>query len=441
MNDFVQTSRTYHAWHPWTDMAAMLEKGTKPSYSRSKKHSLFSDTDEHFDGSAGLWNVNLGHGRTEIIQAISSQLERLTFHSLIDTPSGLANQLSERLLKWAPGNLQHVMYHCNGTSATEGALMLMRQLNIREGHPEKTEIIALEGGFHGSSYLMAAVSGLPSDADYFAPLPIGVHHIPAPFTTEDAGTSLAKLKALIAERGERLQSFIVEPLMGCEGAFEVPKAWLQEVVETCRAASITVIADEIATGLGRTGGWFGWPEGVHVDALAVGKGLSAGYVPIAATLYDADIFDRFIASEGGELRFGSTMDGCPAALAAGNAVLSFLEKHSIPEHVRTIRNAIESRLKELLKLPCVREIRGRGFMIGIQLCAPENPAKDLSTDQMFELVDRIREQGVVLDPEGNSSLLFYPPLTSSLEELCAAISRIEMGLAKYSPIEAEEAGA
>ncbi len=430
MSDLPKSTSKYSVWHPWTDMAEMQVKDTEELCVKAEGRHLFDGKGRVFDGSAGLWNVNIGHGQEEIALAIAAQLSKLTFHSLIDTRSHLANGLAQRLLTKGPENLGHVMFHCNGTSATEGALMTMRQLNIREGRPEKTEIIALDGGFHGSSYLMAAVSGIKADASYFAPLPIGIHHLPAPFTAESATASLDALRRLVARRGARIQSFIAEPLMGCEAAFVLPAEWLREAVDICQKSDITIIADEVATGLGRTGDWFAWPKGIHVDALSVGKGLSAGYVPITATLYDKSVFERFASSPGAEIRFGSTMDGCPGSLACGHAVLDFLERHRIPERAKTLRDAIEEPLANLLSLPIVQAIQGKGLMIGIRLCSLQDPTVDVSAEDLHSLIGEIRKRGVLLDPEGTSSLLFYPPLTSRLDELRNAIAIIHSVIAE-----------
>ena len=430
MNDMSDPQNPYSVWHPWSNMAEMPGHVKVGPYQKSAGHHLFGQEGQVFDGSSGLWNVNIGHGREEIAKAVADRLMNLTFHSLIDTPSQMANALARRLLEKGPANLSRVMYHCNGTSATEGALMTIRQLNVREGRPEKTEIVALKGGFHGSSYLMASVSGLAEDAVFMAPKPHGIHHIPAPLNAEAAKISLDTFRALVAQRGDCIQSFIAEPLMGCEGAFVLPKDWLSEVAEICQGSDITIIADEIATGLGRTGEWYAWPQDVHVDALCVGKGLSAGYVPITATLYDKDIFDRFVASPGDEIRYGSTMDGCSASLACGDAVLSYLEKHHIPERVNSTRAAIEFALADLAALPSVQAIHGKGLMIGIRLCAPQHPNTALSTEGTLVLIDEIRKRGVLLDPEGNASILFYPPLTSTPEELHAALKIIYCVLAQ-----------
>lgn len=424
----------YHVWHPWTDMARMTQAGDPLHLTRARGSFVHAEDRAFFDASAGLWNVNLGHGDGRVSRAIAQALDRLTFHSLIDTPSRAANRLAAALLENAPPNLARVMFHCSGTAATEGALLTLRQLAVREGHPRKFEIVAIAGGFHGSSYLMTAVSGLPDDADQIAPLPDGIHHIPAPLDARSARAGLDALRRLLETRGpERLQSFIAEPVMGCEGALALPRDWLAEAVALCRTADMTIVADEVATGLGRCGSWFAWPQGVPVDALVVGKGLSAGYLPLAATLFDGTIFSRFTAArDHGPLRYGSTMDGCPAALAAGLAVLEILAADDVPGKVRATRQAIEPALAALAASPMVKGIDGAGLMIGIRLCDPADAEHALSAERVHEVCARLRQAGVLLDPEGRSALLFYPPLTARVPEIEDALETVTDVLSEMS---------
>lgn len=372
----------------------------------------------YLDASAGLWNVSVGHGRGEVIAAIAEQLKQLTYVCNISIRSQLANQLAMRLLEHAPAQLERVMLHCTGTAAVEGAVMLCRQYFKLIGQPARAGVISVEQSYHGCSLLGVTVSGCPDDARWFEPLPEGFYHIPAPDGSEAARRSIAALEALIAKIGkEKLAAFVFEPILGVAGVIEPPAFWTEQILELCHQHGIKVVSDEVTTGLGRTGAWFACSD-TRIDAIALGKGISGGYMPLAAVLYHGALFEPFHQPGGRtEFKYGSTMDGCPAACAAGLAVLDILERESLIAAAGQRGASLRSKLQPLLKLPIVGSIHGRGLMLGLTLHEPQNPAQPLRPLWMEKILGRLITAGVLTHSTGSSHLTILPPLTISEAEL------------------------
>jgi adenosylmethionine-8-amino-7-oxononanoate aminotransferase len=424
------TGAPYSVIHPWTrhaDVAMETELAREVIGARGCWVET-RDGQRLLDGSAGLWNVNVGYGRAEVIDAIGEALGTLSFRSLIARPSAKLNALANRLLGRMPSNMSRVMFHCTGTAAVEAALLLVRQHFKLMGEFERSGIIALEGGFHGSSLLATAVTGLPGDAQWFEPLPPHIYHIAAPLTPEQQAKSLDQLEQLIRDKGARhFQSMILEPVMGVEGAFVLPEAWIEKVAAICQASGIKLISDEVACGLGRVGRWVAWPSRIKIDVVVIGKGLSGGYIPAAASVFDAGIASVLCRAEDMDVKYGSTMDGCPAACAAASAVLDIIEREDLIGRARDVGEYLLSRLGGLLDLPIVERIQGDGLMMGIKLCARSSPGTSMTAECMNEIVEALRQGGLLLDPEGNSALLIYPPLILSHDEadfLAVGLTRV-----------------
>lgn len=407
-NDF---ENEYLVIHPWTRMHEVLrDNADQVKIVQATENSLISQSGfEFLDGSSGLWNTNVGHGRSEVIDAIAGALSRLTYLCNVGIRTPLANELAHLLLKRAP-TLGRVMFHSTGTAAVEGAVHFIHQYFQNMNQPKRRGIIAVEGSYHGSSFFASSISGTAADYRWIEPRCLGIQHIPIPDSEAAAQASLHALRSLLEEGNpSEIACFIFEPIMGVAGIIVPPDWWLRSATELCRQYGIKIIADEIATGLGRTGQWFA-SEGLPVDIITVGKGISGGYVPLAATLISDELFAPFCADDAPLLRYGSTMDGCPAACATGIAMLQLIEKMDLVARSKQVGNALVERLRPLEKLAFVGPVRGRGLMIGIPLVEPRNPAVPLKQELVERIHSRLMMEGVLIHATA-SAICIVPPLT------------------------------
>lgn len=422
------TDDDYRVWHPWTRMGEFArERPRLPVIVRASGSTLHAvDGRQYLDACAGMWNVNLGHGRADVVEAIAGALRELTFLPNIGLPSPPASRLAAALLRLAPEHVSRVMFHSTGTAAVESAVLLCRQFFRMTGQPRRTGVIALERGYHGCSLLGSALSGYPEDARWLGPLPAGVRHVPAPDGEAAARASAAALRRLLDAEGETIAALVFEPIMALAGVIVPPAWWVEEVLALCRARGVKVIADEVVTGVGRSGAWLACPD-PRVDVFVLGKGLSGGYVPLAATLIGEALFEPFSRADGVEFKSGSTMDGCPAACAAGLAVLAAIEAEGLVERAARVGDGLRARLSQgLAGVESVAAIRGRGLMIGVSL-------RGFDGAMLNALMHRFAEAGVLMHPAYGAELAIMPPLTITeaeaerLADACVAVLRAARG--------------
>jgi len=412
---------------PWTSERRLTRQArVYPAIKSAAGNSLITEDGQTLlDGSAGLWNANLGHGQPRVIEAVSQALGHLTYVNNVEGQSDISVRLADRLLELA-GSKAHVMFQSSGTAAVEAALLLVQRHFQLRGEPSRTGIIALDRSYHGSSLLASSVSGIAADQRWIRPSDLGIEHIPTPDGEDAARESLVVLRSLLSgERASKFACFIFEPVMGVAGMIELPEWWVAEAVTLAKSAGLKIIADEVATGLGRTGSWFA-SEKVPTDIITVGKGLSAGYVPLAATLVSREILSPHGTGEDVEVRFGSTMDGCPAACAAGLAVLELIHERDLVTRARDLGQMMREKLRPALALRIVKEIRGRGLMIGLPLVNPAHPDAPLPDASIDRIHTALAHAGVVLYP-ASSTLAIVPPLTISdqeASELCSVIIQV-----------------
>lgn len=405
----------YRVWHPWTSMPTILgHPSLQVAFERAEGSYLYTaDGHRMLDGCAGMWNVCLGHARKDMIDAVAEALGALTYSCNIEFPSRRANEFAHELLQTVAPRMSRAMFHCTGTAAVESAILLVRQYFKMIGKPDRVGVVSVTGAYHGCSMLTAAVSGIPNDARWFMPLPEGIAHIGMPSDEASALRSLVEFHDLVDRLGpERIACFVFEPIMGVAGIIEPPRFWLEQILERCRAEGIRVIADEVTTGVGRVGNWLACDD-PRVDIIALGKGLSGGYVPLAATLYSDELFTPFgtgVTPE--DFKSGSTMDGYPAACAAGLAVISAIQRERLLERAARLGAMLKSRLTALCDQGLCGPIRGRGLMLGVPLIqqGPLGP-QPFEPARMRWVIARLLQHGLVLHAVEDSTLAILPPLT------------------------------
>jgi adenosylmethionine-8-amino-7-oxononanoate aminotransferase len=398
------------------------------------------------DGVAGLWNVNVGHNRPEIKQAIVNQLDELEYFQLFDGISHpRAEELSATIIDMLkPEGMARVAFSSGGSDAVETALKLARQYWRVKGQPDRTKFISLKQGYHGTHFGGASVNGNTVFRRNYEPMLPGCFHVETPWTyrnpfTEDP-QELAEICAQMLEREILFQSpdtvaaFIAEPIQGAGGVIVPPATYWPLIRQVCDKYGVLLIADEIVTGFGRSGSMFGsrlW--GVAPDIMCLAKGISSGYVPLGATVVNQRVADAFAANAdfGGAIMHGYTYSGHPVACAAAIANLKIVRDENLPGNAAAQGEYLLSKLKPFVdKYAAVGEVRGKGLMVALDLVVDKATREPV--DPMGGYANRVaeiaRENGVLVRPVG-TKIILSPPLVIQQPQLDAIVSALDAGFA------------
>lgn len=376
-----------------------------------------------------------GHRVPEIDAAVRAQLDKVAHSTLL----GLANEtsilLADRLMRIVPPNLTKVFYSDAGATATEVAFKLAVQYWYNVGRPEKREFIAFHEAYHGDTFGAISVGRMEAFHRPYLPMMFPVHFAPTPRANQGE-RSLRELSSLLAKHHERIAAVSIEPIVqGAGGILVQPEGFLAGVRRLADQYGVLLICDEVATGFGRTGKMFAVEhEDVRPDLMTVAKGLTGGYLPLAATLATQRIFDAFLGtpSAGRTFFHGHTYTGNPLACAAALANLELMQRRDTVGNVARNAPALAGMLEPLQRLPHVGEIRQKGYMVGIEL------VKDKSTREPFDpalrvghaVCARVRERGVILRPLGDVVVLMPPPAmgVGDLERIVGAVRAVLEGI-------------
>ncbi|RMG21175.1 MAG: adenosylmethionine--8-amino-7-oxononanoate transaminase [Deltaproteobacteria bacterium] len=424
MSDMSETHRALiqkdaqYVWHPFTQMAGWLDD--RPLVIEAGEGAWLIDVDgrRYLDAISSLWTNVHGHRRKEIDAAVRAQLERIAHSTLL----GLANvpsiELAERLVAVAPPGLQHVFYSDSGSTAVEVALKVTYQYWQQQGEVHKKEFATLREAYHGDTIGSVSLGGIDLFHKTYKALLFDSHKVD-PF---DGGESLERV---FREHGERLAAFVLEPLVqGAAGMLVHPEGFLKRVRELCDAYDVFLVADEVATGFGRTGTLFACEqEGVAPDVLCLAKGVSGGYLPLAATLFTSRIYEGFLGEYGEFKTFfhGHTYTGNPLACAAALASLRIFETDRVLENLRPKVAHLRERLVALSAHERVVEVRQKGLMVGIEI-GPYEPAARMG----HRVCMAARDRNVILRPLGDVIVLM-PPLCITTDEIDLMVDAVEYG--------------
>lgn len=414
-------------WHPFTQMAEWVE-GEALVIERAEGNYLI-DTEgrRYLDGVSSLWVNVHGHRHPAIDQAIRDQLERVAHTTMLGLGSVPAAQLAARLVAVAPPGLTRVFYSDSGSTAVEIALKMAFQYQQLRGRPRKRGFLALAEAYHGDTIGAVSVGGIELFHSIFGPLLFDVARVPTPHAV-GGDAALAALESVLRERADELAAFILEPVVqGAAGMLMQPPGFVRRAVELCRQHDVLVIADEVATGFGRTGTMFACEqEGVTPDLMCVAKGITGGYLPLAATLTSDAIYRSFLGkrSEGKHFFHGHSYTGNPLACAAALASLELFETERVLERVRRSAETLAGLMqRELAPLSHVGEIRQRGLMVGVEL--REQGERPFAPEQGVgaAVCQRCRAYDVIVRPLGDVVVLM-PPLSVTEDELAVLVGAV-----------------
>jgi adenosylmethionine---8-amino-7-oxononanoate aminotransferase len=398
-----------HVWHPFTQQEGWCAEEPPLVIDRAEGTTLY-DTEgtAYIDGVSSLWCNVHGHRHPAIDAAIRAQLDRVAHSTMLGLSHPPAIELAERLVALAPSGLERVFYSDSGSSAVEIALKMAFQWWAQRGETDRTRFICLENAYHGDTLGAVSVGGISLFHSMYRPLL---------FDALQARAGDAQhLDALLAEHGSEVAAVIVEPLVqGAAGMLMQPPGYLRQVRELCDEYGVLLICDEVATGFGRTGRMFACDhEAVTPDLLCLGKGLTGGYLPLAATLATERVYEGFLGrfDEFRTFFHGHTFTGNPLACAAAIATLETFERERTMDALGP-KIALLSRLLEhrVAKLPGVVEVRQRGMMVGIEL------AQTAGAERLGHRVTlAARRRGAVIRPLGDVMVLM-PALSISEHDL------------------------
>ncbi|HMK42529.1 MAG TPA: adenosylmethionine--8-amino-7-oxononanoate transaminase [Dissulfurispiraceae bacterium] len=436
-------------WHPFTQMQDWLRE--EPLIISEGRDCFLKTTDGrwYLDGVSSLW-VNIhGHRRAEIDTAVRTQLDRIAHSTLL----GLGNEpsiiLAEKLISLVneqfaglQPRLTKVFYSDNGSTAVEVALKMAFQYWIHKGQPQKQRFVGIKNGYHGDTVGAMSVGNVDIFHATFGPMFFTSFKAPSPYCYRceldkqgpDCGMAcLSSLEQLLAEHGKEVAAVILEPLVQAAGGIIVwPDGYLKGVRDLCNQYNVLLIADEVATGFGRTGKMFACEhEQIVPDIMCLSKGITNGYMPLAATLASAGIFEAFLG-EFSELKtffHGHSYTGNPLACAAAVASLDIFKSDRTLEIMREKIALVESHLEAMASLPHVGDVRSKGLMIGIELVRDKASKEPYAWEEKvgWKVAYEVRKASVLIRPLGNV-VVVMPPLAINLENLAHLMSAIKQSI-------------
>jgi adenosylmethionine-8-amino-7-oxononanoate aminotransferase len=431
-----------HLWHPFTQMKIWPDEPPIIIERGEGNWLVDSQGKRYFDGVSSLWVMVHGHNHPRINEAIRRQLDQLDHSTLLGLSHPRAVELAAELARICPGGLQHAFYSESGSTAVEIALKIAYQYWQQIGRPKKKTFVALENAYHGDTIGAVSVGGIELFHQVYGPLLFPVHRLPQPFCRRcplgltypacDLACAQA-LEPILAEHGEEICGLIVEPrVQGAAGMIIQPEGYLRRLWDICHKHDVLFIADEVATGFGRTGKLFACElEGIEPDLMSLGKGITGGVLPLAATMANDRVYEGFLGDYAEFKTFfhGHTYTGNPLACAAALANLALIKETGLVAGLAPKIDFLRQGLTHIAEMPHVIQVRQQGMMVGIELC------QDKASDTPYPLDARMghqaimaaRKYGVIVRPLGDTVILM-PPLAASLEELELLLDAVAKGI-------------
>lgn len=405
-------------WHPFTAMGKV--DGHELVLARGKGARIWDVSGaEYLDATAGLWFAAVGHGRTEIADAVAAQLRTLAAHHIFgDQANEPALELARRLAEMSPVPDAGVFFGSGGGEAVDTAAKIVRRYWALVGEPQRTVIVSRSFAYHGTNAYGTSLSGIPAVRDGYGTLIEDVAEVPY----DDADALVRTLDRL----GERAAAVIGEPMIGAGGALPPPEGYWPAVERACRKRSVLLIADEVISGFGRLGTWFGCERyGFTPDLMTCAKGLTSGYVPLGAVIVSGAVRAPFWEESAVPFLQGGTYAGHPAACVAGLVNLDILERERLVERVAELEPVLRDLLAPLLELDGVAGVRNVGLAGAVELdpgllaTSPGAPAAAMLAARRHGVLTRVL-RGVALQ--------ISPPFVVSEGELAAIVDGVAAGM-------------
>ena len=429
-----------HFTHPWQVFDSFAQDGSMIMEHAEGAYLTDMQGNRYLDAVGGLWCTNIGQGRAEMADAIAEQVKKLAYASpFVDSSTIPAAELASKLADLAPGNLNHVLYGCGGSTAIDSAYRLIQYYQNCRGKHDKKHVIARDGSYHGSTYISMSIGGKkadhPPEFDYKRD---DIHHISNPNFYRAAGyqTEAEFLDFLVDELEQKIlqlgpdyvAAFFAEPILGAGGVIVPPAGYHQRTLEVCKRHDVLYVSDEVVTAFGRLGHWFASEDvfGFVPDIITCAKGLSSGYLPLGATIYSDEI--HAVISERGKNRCftnGYTYSGHPVCCAAALKNIEIMERENMFSHAREVGDYFGKQLQTLLDLPIVGEVRGYRLMQCVEFVANKE-TKEIFPEEMDigKIISDIADaKGLMVRPIVHLNVM-SPPLIITKEQVDFVVSTL-----------------
>ncbi len=421
-----------HVWHPFTAMSAYVEEGAPIIVSAEGFHLFDTDGRRYLDGHSSLWCNIHGHRVVAIDEALRTQMQRVAHSTLLGLSNVPSIELAAELVQRAPTELTRVFYADCGAAGVEVALKMAYQFHRQKPRPEPRELfVGLSGAYHGDTVGTVSLGGIDRFHALFSGLMFPTLRVPSPATPGlSLDDCLQQTSTILSQHAGNIAGFIVEPLVqAAAGILVHPPGYLRAVREMTQELGILLIADEIAVGFGRTGTLFACEqEGVSPDLLILSKGLTGGYLPLAATLATEEIYAAFLGEPWAGRTFfhGHTYTGNPLACAAALASLRLIEENRVLDNVQRIAQLLQSEFHPGDSRTRNRVlIRHKGAMLGIELLQNAQELTPFSPQQRIghEVVLECRRRGVIVRNIADVIVLMPAPAmpVDLVAELCRVV--------------------
>lgn len=433
-----------HFIHPTSSIQQQQEKGAKLIVEKGEGIYLTDINGSVFiDAMSSLWNVNIGHGRNELAEAAADQMKKLAYSSAFSTFSHEpAIKLAAKIASLAPEDLNAVFFTSGGSESNDSAVKLVRHYWKIQGHPQRRKIVALKRGYHGVAAASTSVTGIPDFWDMAGHLMNDFLHADTPYW-EGTEKAIASLRSVIEEEGaENIAAFFAEPVQGAGGVLIPPSNYFKEVRNLCNEYGILFVADEVITGFGRTGKFFGIENwGVTPDLITFAKGVTSGYIPMGGVIVSDSIHNVLKDKSKGTLFHGFTYSGHPTAAAVALRNIDIIEKEGLVANAKAMGAYLLEgfkKIKEQLKI--VGDVRAIGLLGAVELV--QDPANNKRFSAKLQVaskvVEALHERGVIcraVTYENTDIICFSPPLImdqlqidSMVEKLYDAILSVQKQL-------------
>jgi adenosylmethionine-8-amino-7-oxononanoate aminotransferase len=429
--DSYQEAAQRHLWLHFTPMGKFGKEREIPIIVRGEGCYVWDEHGKRYlDGLAALFCVNVGHGRAELAEAAAAQARELAFYTNWWYAHPRAIELATRVSSLAPGDLNRVFFVSGGSEANESAIKLARQYHKVTGHPNKTKIVSRLVAYHGTSLGALSATAITGARAPFEPIaPGGCHVANTNLYRLSPGTDPSELAEAVRDRimfedPETVAAVIMEPVQTAGGSFPPPPGYFQRVREICDEFGVLLIADEVITGWGRLGHWFGAQRyEFQPDVITTAKGITSAYAQLGAVIFSDRIAEPFL--DGGNMfAHGFTFGGHPVACAVALANIDLMERERLPEHVLSSEDAFREMLDSLRDIPIVGDVRGAGYLWAIELVTDQATKARFEPDEIDSLIrgflaGDLFERGLLCRTDadrGDPIVQLAPPLTAGPEQ-------------------------
>lgn len=433
-------------FHPFSSIRDIQENGSTVMSQGQGLTLVDSDGREYLDGMAGLWCVNVGYGREEIINAMTEQSRRFSyFHAFNSNVADISVKCAEKILSVAPGNMDKVFFGCSGSDGNETNLKIIWFYNSLRGKPQKKKILSRIAGYHGSGVASGSLCGIaPMHKHFNLPISDDFIHVERPLYYRDAEPGMSelefsqelarKLDARIEHEGpDTVAAFFCEPLMGAGGLIPMPEGYYEAIQPVLKKHDVLLVSDEVISGYGRLGTyWGGDSVGMKPDIMTTAKGITSGYFPLSASIISKEIWEVFAndATAAAVFGHGFTYSAHPVGAAAALANLDIVEREGLVGNAAKMGAYLHGSLREAIgDHPLVGDVRGFGLIAGIEL------VKDKVTREPFPMEQRVgRQLYKILFEQGLVSralldtLVFAPALVINKEQVDTIVNTFAKGL-------------